>query len=140
MLDISDLMIKIMTKTDLLSPGVLYGVHLVFKFCDSRTFSSKPMHVNLKYKKGSETLHAHFAKWRDDEWMMIELYRFLNQKENVVFKFLLESLSTYNCGDDAIYVEGLEFRAIDNASFDVFLGSHSRFYFLKFWNGKYFHV
>ncbi|KAK9058890.1 hypothetical protein SSX86_023734 [Deinandra increscens subsp. villosa] len=119
MLDISNLMIKIKTMPQFLSPNTIYGVYLVFKFCDSKNISSNPMYVNLKYRKGREPLHAYFAKWRDDEWMMIELYRFLNEKEDVVFKFLLESLSPYYCKEhDAIYVEGIEFRAIDNVGHD----------------------
>ncbi|MFS7909270.1 putative protein kinase RLK-Pelle-LRR-I-1 family [Helianthus anomalus] len=122
MLDISNLMIEIETKTQFLSPNTVYGVYLVFKFCDSRNVSRIPMYVDLKYRKGRESMHAYFAKLRDDEWMTIELYRFLNQKEDVVFNFLLESLSPYYCRDyDAIYVEGIEFRPSENASFDVLL-------------------
>ncbi|XP_071721252.1 uncharacterized protein [Rutidosis leptorrhynchoides] len=115
MLDISNMMIKIKTTSHYLSQDVLYGIYLVFKFRDSsKKHSTRPMHINLKYKKGNETFHAHFATWRDDEWMMIELYRFLNDQENnVVFKFLLESLSPYYYEDDAVYVEGVEFRAVD---------------------------
>ncbi|PWA73099.1 protein kinase-like domain, Phloem protein 2-like protein [Artemisia annua] len=33
--------------------------------------------------------------------------------EDVVFEFLLESFSSYYCGETALYVEGIEFRAID---------------------------
>ncbi|PWA44710.1 serine/threonine-protein kinase, active site protein [Artemisia annua] len=80
-LDTTNLMIKIKIRTDLLSPNVTYGVHLLFKFCDSSKVSSKPAYVNLKYKKGSETLYAYFATWRDDNWMTVELCRFLNQEE-----------------------------------------------------------
>ncbi|GKA23915.1 kinase-like domain, phloem protein 2-like protein, partial [Tanacetum coccineum] len=112
-LDISNLIIEIKTRAQFLSPNVVYGVYLVFKFCDSRSFSSKPMYVNLKYRKGHESLHAYFATWRDEEWMMIELNRFSSQKEDVVYEFLLESFSLHHCGDTAVYVEGLEFRAID---------------------------
>nr|XP_043638914.1 uncharacterized protein LOC122610010 isoform X3 [Erigeron canadensis] len=115
MLDISSLMIKIKSKTRLLSLDAIYRVYLVFKFSDSRKFSTKPMYVNLTYTKGSETLHAYFATWRDHEWMMIELWRFLNHKEDLGFKFILESFSPYYCGDCPIYVEGLEFRALDDA-------------------------
>ncbi|GJT51005.1 kinase-like domain, phloem protein 2-like protein [Tanacetum coccineum] len=86
----------------------------VFKFCDSRNLSSKPVYVSLKYRKGHKSLHAYFATWRDEQWMMIELHRFLNQKKDVVFTFLLESLSLYYNGDAAVYVEGIEFRPIDN--------------------------
>ncbi|KAK9058889.1 hypothetical protein SSX86_023733 [Deinandra increscens subsp. villosa] len=132
MLDISNLMIKVKTMPRFLSPNTIYGVHLVFKFCDSKNISSNPMYVNLKYRKERETLHAYFAKWRDDEWMMIELYRFLNEKEDVVFKFLLESLSPYYCREhDAIYVEGIEFRAIDNVRHDETEKSKENQQFMK---------
>ncbi|KAK9058426.1 hypothetical protein SSX86_023268 [Deinandra increscens subsp. villosa] len=116
MLDISNLMIKIKTKTEFLSPYTVYGVHLVFKFCDSKNISRNPMYIDLKYRKGNKTLHAYFAQWRDDKWMMIELYRFSNQQEEVVLEFLLESLS--HCRDDEIYVEGIEFRVIHNVVHD----------------------
>nr|GFA07905.1 protein kinase-like domain, phloem protein 2-like protein [Tanacetum cinerariifolium] len=52
MLDISDLNIEIKRRAQFLSRDVVYGVYLVFKFCDSRKFSSKPMYVNLNYRKG----------------------------------------------------------------------------------------
>ncbi|GJZ83059.1 kinase-like domain, phloem protein 2-like protein, partial [Tanacetum coccineum] len=112
-LDITDLNIEIKTRAQFLSPNVVYGVYLVFKFCDSRNFSSKPVYVNLKYRKGCKSMHAYFATLRDEQWMMIELHRFLSQKEDVIFEFLLESFSSYYCGDAAVYVEGIEFRAID---------------------------
>ncbi|PWA74801.1 protein kinase-like domain, Phloem protein 2-like protein [Artemisia annua] len=117
MLDISNLNIEIKTRAQFLSPNVVYGVYLVFKFCYSRNFSSKPVYVNLKYRKGHESLNAYFATWRD-EWMMIELYRFLNQNKDVVIEFLIESFSSYYCGDTVIYVEGVEFRAIENVKHD----------------------
>ncbi|KAL7619050.1 hypothetical protein Lser_V15G01742 [Lactuca serriola] len=46
--------------------------------------------------------------------MMIELCRFLNDKENIDFKFVLESFSRYHCRDNTIYVEGIEFLPIEN--------------------------
>nr|GFC69643.1 protein kinase-like domain, phloem protein 2-like protein [Tanacetum cinerariifolium] len=60
-----------------------------------------------------ESLHAYFATWRDKDWMMIELYQFLNENKDVDFEFLLESFSSHYCGESAVYVEGIEFRAID---------------------------
>ncbi|GKA27275.1 kinase-like domain, phloem protein 2-like protein, partial [Tanacetum coccineum] len=113
MLDISYLNIEIKTNTQFLFPNVDYGAFLVFKFCDSRDLSSKPIYVNLKYRKGRESLHAYFATKRDSDWMMIELIRYSNQNEDVTYKFLLESFSSYYCGDREIYIEGIEFRAID---------------------------
>ncbi|GJS79714.1 kinase-like domain, phloem protein 2-like protein [Tanacetum coccineum] len=124
MLDISNLNIEIKTRAQLLSPNAVYGVYLVFKFCDSRKFSSKPVYVNLKYRKGDESLNAYFATWRDNEWMMIELYRFLHQNEDVVFEFLAECFSSDHCGDGAIYVEGIEFRAIEKISKENCEGLH----------------
>ena len=123
-LDISDLNIEIKTRAQFLSPNVVYGVYLVFKLSDSRKFSSKPMCVNLKYRKGLESLHAYFATWRDKDWMMIELYQFLNQNEDVLFEFLLESFSSHYCGESAVYVEGIEFRAIDKVSLKLYTWFH----------------
>nr|GFC40093.1 protein kinase-like domain, phloem protein 2-like protein [Tanacetum cinerariifolium] len=82
-LDISDLNFEVKTRAQFLSPDVVYGVYLVFKFCDSKHSSSKPMYVNLRYRHGHKSLHAYFATWRDEQWMMIELHRFLNQNEDV---------------------------------------------------------
>ncbi|KAJ9565056.1 hypothetical protein OSB04_001022 [Centaurea solstitialis] len=77
------------------------------------------MYVNLKYKKGNEHLHSYFATWREDEWMMVELCRFSTHKGDADFKVLLESFSRCYSGSRAIYIEGIEFRAIDNATKDV---------------------
>ncbi|GKB87829.1 kinase-like domain, phloem protein 2-like protein [Tanacetum coccineum] len=55
---------------------------------------------------------------RENEWMMIELYRFLHQNEDVVFEFLLECFLSSHCGDGAIYVESIEFRAIGKVKHD----------------------
>ncbi|KAI7743146.1 hypothetical protein M8C21_005164, partial [Ambrosia artemisiifolia] len=120
MMDTSNLKIQIKIKTQFLTPNVIYGAHLVFKFCEPRKLSSKLMYVNLKYQMGSETLHAYFATCRGDEWMMIELCRFIPHKKDVNFEVLLESLSQYYCGSGAIYVEGVHFQAIDDATLKLF--------------------
>ncbi|KAI7746095.1 hypothetical protein M8C21_024660 [Ambrosia artemisiifolia] len=78
--------------------------------------SNKLMYVNLKYQMESETRHAYFATCGDDDWMMIELCRFIPHKKDVHFEVLLESLSRYYCRSSAIYVEGLFFRAVDDAT------------------------
>ncbi|KAJ0512160.1 putative protein kinase RLK-Pelle-CrRLK1L-1 family [Helianthus annuus] len=115
-LDISNLKIQVSADNRLLSPDVTYGIYLVFKISDPRIFSRNCMFMNLKYKNGPETLHSYFATWRDNDWMMIELHRFLNHKEDVSFTFLLESFSRYYCTSGAIFIEGIEFQAIKNAS------------------------
>ncbi|GJX25675.1 RNA-directed DNA polymerase, eukaryota [Tanacetum coccineum] len=74
--------------------------------------------LRQQQRKGNESQHAYFATWRDKEWMMIELDRYSNHKEDVVFEFLLESFSSYHCGDGAIYVEGIEFRAIEKVKLE----------------------
>ncbi|XP_076895129.1 uncharacterized protein LOC143547631 [Bidens hawaiensis] len=112
MFDISKLNIQIDVTTRFLSPGVNYGAYIIFKFCDTRKSSSKPMYVNLKYKKGGENLHAYFATWRDDEWMMIELCRFVAHKKDTRFEALLESFSRCTL----VYIDGIEFRVIDSVS------------------------
>ncbi|KAK9068977.1 hypothetical protein SSX86_013093 [Deinandra increscens subsp. villosa] len=119
MLDISKLKIKIKIRTQLLSPTVNYGAYLIFKFSDSKKISSNPMYVNLKYKMGGANLHAYFATWRDDKWMEIELHRFFSHRKDRDFEVLLESFSRYHCGNGFIYVEGIEFRVIDNVSLKV---------------------
>ncbi|KAI7734087.1 hypothetical protein M8C21_007031, partial [Ambrosia artemisiifolia] len=125
MMDTSNLKIQIKIKTQFLTPNVIYGAHLVFKFCEPRKLSSKLMYVNLKYQMGSETLHAYFATCRGDEWMMIELCRFIPHKKDVNFEALLESLSQYYCGSGAIYVEGIHFQVIDDATLKVKINSDS---------------
>ncbi|MFS7917970.1 putative protein kinase RLK-Pelle-CrRLK1L-1 family [Helianthus anomalus] len=131
-MDISNLQIQIKIKTQFLSPNVIYGAHLVFKFCEPRKFTRKLMYVNLKYQMGSETLHAYFATRGDDEWMMIELCRFIPHKKDVGFEVLLGSLSRYYCGSGAIYVEGIHFRAIDDSTFKILPQSNV--------NGKKWHT
>ncbi|PWA53576.1 serine/threonine-protein kinase, active site protein [Artemisia annua] len=81
-----NLKMNIKIRTQFLSPGVNYGVHLVFKFCGPRKFSSKSLYVNLTYNMGNETLHTYFATRRDEDWMMVELGRFLNHEGNMEFK------------------------------------------------------
>ncbi|KAM0065677.1 putative protein kinase RLK-Pelle-LRR-I-1 family [Helianthus debilis subsp. tardiflorus] len=86
------------------------------RFRDPRKIQTKQMYVNLKYKMGKENLHAYFATWREDGWMMIELFQFLNHKKDTAFEVLLESFSRCYCGNDSIYIEGIQFQAMDNAS------------------------
>nr|XP_043628024.1 F-box protein At2g02240-like [Erigeron canadensis] len=116
MLDISNMKIQIRTRTQFLSPGVNYSVHLVFKFCRPRKSQAKRMYVNLKYKRGKENLNAYFATWREDEWMMIELFRFLNDSESTDFEVQLESFSRCYCGSRAVYIQGIEFQEVNDAS------------------------
>ncbi|KAL4560244.1 hypothetical protein LXL04_032394 [Taraxacum kok-saghyz] len=130
-LDISDLNIRIKIKPQFLSPEVHYGAHLVFKFCGPRKSLAKRMYVNLKYKIGSETLHAYFATRREDEWMMIELYRFLNNKKDIDSELLLESLSRCYSENRAIYIEGIEFRAIDNVKHEEIMELNANQQLLK---------
>ncbi|KAL8246501.1 hypothetical protein R6Q59_007717 [Mikania micrantha] len=123
MSDISNLNIQIKIRSQLLSRGVDYGVHLVFKFCttDARKSIAKQqmMYVNLTYEMDGQTLHSYFATWSNDDWMTIELHRFFNYTESDTsdFEFLIKSFSRCYCGNLTIYIEGLEFRPIENASF-----------------------
>ncbi|XP_071741425.1 uncharacterized protein [Rutidosis leptorrhynchoides] len=118
MMDISNLKIQIKIDTKVLSSDVTYGVRLVFKFCDPIIVSRKLTYVNLKYKMGDKTLHSYFATQRDDNsgWMTIELCHFLKQKQDTVFEVLLESFSRCYCESRSIYVQGIEFKAIDKVN------------------------
>ncbi|KAD5802980.1 hypothetical protein E3N88_14340 [Mikania micrantha] len=114
--DISNLKIQIKMKKQFISPSVNHKVYLIFRVCGPRKSQAKRMYVNLKYKTGNETLHAYFATWREDGWMMIELFQSLNHKEDTDFEVLLESFSRCYCGSSSIYIEGIEFQAIDNVN------------------------
>ncbi|KAL8251417.1 hypothetical protein R6Q59_035110 [Mikania micrantha] len=103
-------------KKQFISPSVNHKVYLIFRVCGPRKSQAKRMYVNLKYKTGNETLHAYFATWREDGWMMIELFQSLNHKEDTDFEVLLESFSRCYCGSSSIYIEGIEFQAIDNVN------------------------
>ncbi|KAJ9556483.1 hypothetical protein OSB04_011097 [Centaurea solstitialis] len=113
-LDISNVNIQMKIKTEFLTPKTMYGAYLVFKFWDRRKFSSRPLYVNLKYKKAGETLNAYFAEWRaaGSKWLKIELFRFWSDSETNDFDVLLESFSRYYCGNCGMFVEGIEFQAI----------------------------
>ena len=123
-LNSQDLNIRVKMRTPFLSTDVNYVVHLIFKFCDPRKSSERPSYVNLTYKIGSQTFHAYFAICRDEDWMKIELCRFMNNKEDTSFEVLLESFSQTYCGSGAIYVEGIEFQSIDNVSLWIFFSFH----------------
>ncbi|KAJ0735752.1 putative phloem protein [Helianthus annuus] len=130
--DITNLKTHIKIKTQFLSPNVIYGAYLIFKFCDPRKKSYKPVYVNHKYKLGSETLRAYFATWGDDDWLMIELSRLLPYTKDVDFEVLLESLSRPYCGSGGIYVEGIHFRAITNTTLKVLFVSPNFLTFFLF--------
>ncbi|XP_035836234.1 uncharacterized protein LOC110942590 isoform X1 [Helianthus annuus] len=108
---VSNLNIQIKIRTQFLSPSVNYRVHLIFRFRGPRKSQAKRMYVNLKYQMGNESLNAYFATWREDGWMMIELFQFLNYKKDTAFEVLLESFSRCYCGCDSIYIEGIQFQA-----------------------------
>ncbi|PWA65582.1 protein kinase-like domain, Phloem protein 2-like protein [Artemisia annua] len=112
-INMSELKIHIKIKTQNLSPGVNYRVHLIFRFSGPKRSLAKRMYVNLKYKMGNQNMSSYIASWRDDDWMMIGLYQFLNKKEDTEFEVLLESFSQSYCGNRTIYVEGIEFQAIE---------------------------
>ncbi|KAD5802978.1 hypothetical protein E3N88_14338 [Mikania micrantha] len=114
--DISNLKIQIKMKKEFISPSVKHKVYLIFRVCGPRKSQAKRMYVNLKYKTGNETLHAYFATWREDGWMMIELFQSLNHKKDTDFEVLLESFSRCYCASSSIYIEGIEFQAIDNVN------------------------
>ncbi|GKC03175.1 phloem protein 2-like protein [Tanacetum coccineum] len=111
--DTSCLNIPINIKTRFLSLGIIYGAYLVFKFCDPKTVSSEP-YVKLEYSIASEDLNSYVAERRVDGWMMIELCRFRNHNQIAEFNVQLERFRGHPCGNGPIFVDGIEFRPIDN--------------------------
>ncbi|PWA72218.1 protein kinase-like domain, Phloem protein 2-like protein [Artemisia annua] len=112
--DSSSMNIQISVKTQLLSPGVDYGVYLVYKFCRPIDESTIRTHT-LAIKMGSEDFFPEFTTRRDnDGWMRIELYRFSNLKEEANFDAFLKGFSEDPFKNVAIYVEGVEFQPISN--------------------------
>ncbi|MFS7909301.1 putative protein kinase RLK-Pelle-CrRLK1L-1 family [Helianthus anomalus] len=118
-IDVSNLKIQIKIRTQFLPPSGIHKVHLIFRFWGPRKSQAKRLYVNLKYKMGNETLHTYFATWREDGWMMIELFRSLDHKEDTDFEVQLESMSRGYCGNSSIYIEGIEFQAVENASLEI---------------------
>ncbi|GKD59003.1 phloem protein 2-like protein, partial [Tanacetum coccineum] len=113
MTDTSNLNIQIQINSEFSSLGIIYGAYLVFKFCDSKTDSSE-RYVKLKYRTASRTLISYVAERMDQDWMMIELCRFRSHDKVIDFEVLLKSFSGRSCGSGPIYVDGIEFRPIDN--------------------------
>ncbi|GJX08759.1 phloem protein 2-like protein [Tanacetum coccineum] len=111
--DTSNLKIPIKIKTQFVSLGIIYGAYLVFKFCDPKMVSSK-LYVNLRYRTASGTLNSCIAERRDREWMMIELCRFRSHNQIIDFEVQLKSFCGHPCGNGPIFLDGIEFRPIDN--------------------------
>ena len=128
-----NLKIPIKIKTQFLSLGIIYGAYLVFKFCDPKMVSSKP-YVDLKYKTASGKLNSYIAERRDGEWMMIELCRFRSHSQINDFEFQLKSFCGHPCGSGPIFIDGIEFRPINNVSpnnIDMYMYMHIVFrYFI----------
>ncbi|MFS7990821.1 putative protein kinase RLK-Pelle-WAK family [Helianthus anomalus] len=123
--DSSNLKIQIKIRTQYLSPCANYKIIIIFKFCSPTKSQAKRIYVNLKYKMGNETMHSYFATWREDGWMTIELFQFLNRKRDTDFEVLLESFSQCYCGRHSVYIEGIQFQAIENASLKILFGFDS---------------
>ncbi|GJW36799.1 phloem protein 2-like protein, partial [Tanacetum coccineum] len=53
-------------------------------------------------------------EWRDGEWMMIKLCRFRSHSQIIDFEVQLKSFCGHPCGSGPIYIDGIEFRPINN--------------------------
>ncbi|KAI7755607.1 hypothetical protein M8C21_016680 [Ambrosia artemisiifolia] len=105
--DSSNLKIQIKIRTQFLPPSANYKVFIIFRFCTPIKSRAKRIYVNLKYKMGNETMHSYFATWREDGWMTIELFRFLNHKKDTDFEVLLESFSRCYSGRHSVKHGGI---------------------------------
>nr|GEW58114.1 ribonuclease H-like domain, reverse transcriptase, RNA-dependent DNA polymerase [Tanacetum cinerariifolium] len=64
----------------------------------------------------SGTLNSCIAERRDGEWMIIELCRFRSHNQIIDFEVQLKSFCRHPCGNGPIFLDGIEFRPIDNVS------------------------
>nr|GEX62149.1 protein kinase-like domain, phloem protein 2-like protein [Tanacetum cinerariifolium] len=111
-LDSSSLNIQIKLKPQLLSPGVNYGVYLLYMFEKFRESSNECM--ELTYKIGNKYSRSHYTKDTADGWSMIRLYQFPNLKDGADIDIFVKGFSESHRKNEAIFLEGVEFRAINN--------------------------
>ncbi|XP_071739325.1 uncharacterized protein [Rutidosis leptorrhynchoides] len=71
--------------------------------------------LKIQIKINTDVLWGSFGLQIDDEsgWMTIELFQFIKKKQDTVFEVSLESFSRCYCSSRSIYVQGVEFKAID---------------------------
>ncbi|GJX04141.1 kinase-like domain, phloem protein 2-like protein, partial [Tanacetum coccineum] len=79
----------------------------------------KALEFQFKYKKQQDEYNQHvFFRTQRYNRHEITWAKMLRWNEDVVIEFILESFSSYYCGDSVIYVEGIEFQAIENVTHD----------------------
>ncbi|GJY43404.1 kinase-like domain, phloem protein 2-like protein [Tanacetum coccineum] len=70
--------------------------------------------MELTYKIGNKYFHSHYTEDTADGWSMIPLYQFPNPKDGVDIDIIVEGFLGSHFKKQAIYLEGVEFRAISN--------------------------
>ncbi|KAK9049937.1 hypothetical protein SSX86_031094 [Deinandra increscens subsp. villosa] len=104
--------LKTRVKTQFLSPGITYGVNLVFKFMHPRDTKKGRVLITLKYRLQGETKTSisHFAVQREDGWYMAELYQLISEQRIVDHKiWFVGFFDDY----EVINVEGIEFSPLE---------------------------
>ncbi|GJU13445.1 kinase-like domain, phloem protein 2-like protein [Tanacetum coccineum] len=92
-----------------LSPGIAYGLYLVFQH--GIRVGMKQQHVGVRYKlQGEKRISiVHFTD-KENKWLVAELYQFTSNKESILdLEISLEDCSL--SGD--FYIEGIEFRPLE---------------------------
>ncbi|PWA93548.1 Protein ROOT HAIR DEFECTIVE 3 [Artemisia annua] len=62
----------------------------------------------------SGKLNSYIGEWTDGDWMMIELCRFWSHNQAVDFEVQLKGFCGHPCGNGPIFIDGIEFRPLDN--------------------------
>ncbi|GKB16241.1 kinase-like domain, phloem protein 2-like protein [Tanacetum coccineum] len=92
--DSSMMYMQFKIKARLLSPGINYGVNLLFKFCALR--KNLDTSIDLEYHIGNKFLRSHCTTERDGGWLMKELFQFSSLAEEAdIDVFLLGFLESH---------------------------------------------
>ncbi|GJU78769.1 phloem protein 2-like protein [Tanacetum coccineum] len=86
----------------------------VFTDLESQNDSTTPIQKTKLSYAPDHVDKENNVKRRDGEWMMIELCRFRSHNQIVDFEVQLQSFCGHPCGSGPIFVDGIEFRPIDN--------------------------
>ncbi|GJW16917.1 kinase-like domain, phloem protein 2-like protein [Tanacetum coccineum] len=113
--DSSMMYMQFKIKARLLSPGVNYGVNLLFKFSYPRENSDTS--IDLEYHIGNKFLHSHCTTERDDGWLMKELFQFSSLGEEAdIDVFLLGFSESRSVNRNMTHEEMEELKRVSTAN------------------------
>nr|GEW31097.1 protein kinase-like domain, phloem protein 2-like protein [Tanacetum cinerariifolium] len=94
-----------------LSPDVTYRVNVVFKYSDIEQMKQQSFHVMYKLLGETEIWMVNVGDWREDGWLVAELYHFTNEGEKSILDL---EIIFEDCGlSGYFYIEGIEFQPVE---------------------------